>query len=119
MSHAQCTWFDRILLSLSHSTPSLLCLLNGSIPCNPRHGVQFGRLAEQSPVTGFEADDPVEVCIREVTTMLSPSRRASIGSSYNSGEDIATTRASSELDGRQNWGVLASPLFTKERERQV
>ena len=32
MSHAQCTWLDRIRLPLPRSTPSLLYLLNGSIP---------------------------------------------------------------------------------------
>ena len=47
--------------------------------------------------------------------MLLPSRRASIGSTYNSGEDIATP-ASSEMDERQCMGMLASPLFTQKRD---
>ena len=51
MSHAQCTWLDRILLP----PPSLLYLLNGTIPCDPQHGVQFGRLPEQSSTAGYEA----------------------------------------------------------------
>ena len=38
MSHAQCSWLDRILFLLPHSTPSLL---NGSISCNPQHGLLF------------------------------------------------------------------------------
>ena len=50
LSHAQSTWPDRIPLPPSHSTPSLLYPLNGSIPCNPQHGVQFGGLAKQSPI---------------------------------------------------------------------
>ena len=47
--------------------------------------------------------------------MLVPSRRAGIGSTYNSGEDIATTPASSEVDERPNMGMLASPALTQER----
>ena len=47
--------------------------------------------------------------------MLLPSRKASIGSTYNSGEDIATY-ASSEAGERQSMGMLASPLFTQKRE---
>ena len=51
MSHAQCSWLDRIPFPLPHSTPSPLYPLNGSISCNPQQGVPFGRLAEQSPTT--------------------------------------------------------------------
>ena len=51
MSHAQCSWLDRIPFPLPRSTPSLLYPLNGSISCNPQQGVPFGRLAEQSPIT--------------------------------------------------------------------
>ena len=43
--------------------------------------------------------------------MLLPSRGASIGSTCNS-----TTPVSSEVDERQNMGMLASPLFTQKRE---
>ena len=68
--------------------------LKWSISCNPQHGVQF---AEQSPITGYEPNDLVEDSSTEVATMFQPSRRASVGSTYNSGEDIATTLASSDL----------------------
>ena len=51
MSHAQCSWLDRIPFPLPRSTPSPLYPLNGSISCNPQQGVPFGRLAEQSPTT--------------------------------------------------------------------
>ena len=51
MSHAQCIWLDRIPVPPPHSTPSLLYPLNASILRNPQHGVPFGRLAEQSPIT--------------------------------------------------------------------
>ena len=116
MSHAQCTWLDRILLSPPHSTPSLLCLLNWSILCNPQHGVQFGRFAELCFVTVYdEPNDPVEVRSTEVTTMLSPPRRASIGSTSNSGEETATTPASSEVGERPNLGLLALLLLTQTR----
>ena len=94
MSHAHCTWLDRILLPLPHSTPSLFHPLKWSISCNPQHGIQF---AEQSPITGYEPNDLVEDSSTEVATMFQPSRRASVGSTYNSGEDIATTLASSDL----------------------
>ena len=47
--------------------------------------------------------------------MLLPSRTACIGSTYNSGEDIATTLASSEVDEGLNLGMLASPLLTQKR----
>ena len=42
-------------------------------------------------------------------------RRASIGSTYNSGEDTATTPASSEVCERPNLGLLASLLLTQTR----
>ena len=64
-----------------------------------------------------EPNDAVVVSRAQVATMLSPSRRASIGSTYNSGEDIATTLASFEVDEKTNLGMLASPLLTQERER--
>ena len=58
-------------------------------------------------MTVYVPNDSVEVGSTEVTTVLSPPRRASIGSTYNSGEDIATTPALSEVDGRPNLGLLA------------
>ena len=78
-------------------------------------GGQFGRFAEQSPLTDYEPNDPVDVSSTEGTPMLLPSRRASIGSTKKSSEDIATTLASSEVDERQSMGMLASPLFTRKR----
>ena len=118
MSHAQRTWLDHIPLPLPHSTPSVLHPLNGRIPCNPQHGVQCGRLAEPSTITIFEPNDPVEVGSTEVPPVLLPSRRASFGSAYNSGEDVTTTPVSSEVDERPYWGMLASPC-SHRRERQV
>ena len=48
--------------------------------------------------------------------MLLPSTRARFGSTFNSGEDVAATLASSEVDERHNLGMLGSSLFTQERE---
>ena len=95
MPHAQCTWIDRILHPLLHSTPYLLYPSHGSTHSDPQHGAQFGRLAVLSPT-----NHPVG---------------ASIVSTYNSSEDIATTLASPGVDGIQDLGMLASPLFTKKR----
>ena len=100
MSYA---WLDRITFLLPHSTPSLHYLSNRSNSCVPQRRVPFGRMAEQSPLTGCEPSDLVEVSSTEVTTMLSPLRKASIGSTYNSGEDVATTPASSEVEKRPTW----------------
>ena len=62
-------------------------------------GLLFGRMAEQSPLAGYEPNAPVDVSSTEVATLL-PSRKASIGLTYNSGEDIVTTPAVSEVDER-------------------
>ena len=49
----------------------------------------------------YEPNVTVEASSAEVAPMLSPSRRASFGSTYNSREDVATTLVSSEVDKRQ------------------
>ena len=120
MSHAPCSRLDRIPFPPPHSTPSLLYPPNRSIiPCNPQQGVHFGRLAEQSLLTN---NDPVEVSSTEVSTVFLPQRKASMhwfDLQYNSGEDIATTLASSEVDERPNWGMLASPLLTRVTRRET
>ena len=105
MSH---TWLDRALFFLPHSTsssPSLLDLPNRTKPCVPPQGPMFGRFAEQSPFTGYEPNAPVEVGGTDVTTVLLPSRKASIGSTCNSGEDMVTTPAVSEVDERSTFGT--------------
>ena len=58
----------------------------------------FARFAEESPLVGYEPNALVEVSRTEVTTTLLLSRKASIGSTYNSGDDIAATPAASEMD---------------------
>ena len=65
--------------------------------------------------TGYESNAPVEDGSTDVTTVLLPSRTASIGSTYNSGEDIGTTSAVLEVDERSKFGMLASALLTREK----
>ena len=48
---------------------------------------------------------------------LCSNHRASLGSTYNSGEDIVTTPGSSEVDDRPSLRMLASPLFTQKRAK--
>ena len=81
-----------------------------------RKQLLLGLFAEQSPLTGCEPNAPVEVSITEVTTLL-PSRKTSIEPTDNSGEDIVTTPAVSEVDARSDSGMLASPLLTQERDK--
>ena len=109
------------LFSVQHDTPTSSSLLyppNRTNPRAPQPGFLFGRFTEQSPLTGCEPNAPVEVSSTEVTTTLLHSRKASIGSTYNSGEDIVTTLAVSQVDERSDLGMLASPLLTHERDRR-
>ena len=114
------TMLDHVPFSLHHvaSTSSLLNPPNRTNPCAPQSGLLFGRFAEQSPLTGYDPSAPVEVSSTEVTTTLLPSRKASIGSTHKSGEDIVTTLAVSEVDERSNLGMLASPLLSQERDKR-
>ena len=110
---------DPAPLSSTLSTPtssSLLLPPNRTNPCEPQAGLWFGCFAGQSPLTGCEPNAPVGVTSTEVTETLLPSRKESIGSTYNSGEDNPITPAVSEVDERSDLGMLASPLLTKERE---
>ena len=47
--------------------------------------------------------------------LQSSKRRPSRASTYNSGEDIATTSVDSEVNDAHTMGNLASPLYTQER----
>ena len=69
-----------------------------SVPSHGRSASLSGRLAEETPLTGYEPNVTVEVSSAEVTPTLLPSTRASFGSAYNSGEDVTTTPVSSEVD---------------------
>ena len=116
LKRSQCSWLDCIPFPLRYSTPSPLYPLKGSTHRNPQQGVPFSSSCRTEPDNRFSR---LAVCSTEVTTMLLSSRRASIGSTYNSGEDIGATPASSEVDERPNLGMVVSSLLTKERERQV
>ena len=67
-----------------------------------KNDLLFGRFAGRSFLSGCGPRGPVDSISIEVTTMLQPSRKASIGSTYNFGEDIVTTLALSEVDERSN-----------------
>ena len=108
MFNAQSSLLDPLHLALPTRTSSLLFPSHGDIPCDPRPGAQFGRLAEQSSFAGYEPNDHIEVDNSEVTPMFFQ-RRTSIASPCNSGEDVAARLA-------QTVGMLASPLRAQESE---
>ena len=70
MSHAQCSWLDRIPFLLPHSTPSLLYLLNGSISCNPQHGLLFDNVTDAS---FFFASEDYSILLRHMNGMVDTS----------------------------------------------
>ena len=74
----------------------------------PQQGLMSGRSFKQSPSTSYEPNSPVEDSSAEVTTMLSASTEASIGSTFNSGEDLGTIHAVSMVAERSNWATLVS-----------
>ena len=55
-----------------------------------------GKASCPSPLEGYEPNAPVEVISTEVTPTLLLSRRGSIGSTSDTGDDIATTPAALE-----------------------
>ena len=119
MSHASCSWLDRVPFLLPHSTPSLLSCVQEFLHLATR--IKEFRLVvlpnRARPITGCQVNDPVEVSSSEVRTMLLPSRKASIGSTYNSGVGIATAPSLSEVDERSNLGMLSSPLLPQEGDQ--
>ena len=109
----------RCLQKHSTSTSSLLLLLfpsNRTNTCSPPTGHWFGRFAEQSPLTGYEANAPVEMSSTGATPIILLSRKGSIGSTCNSVDDLASTPAVSETSERVDLGMLASPLLSQETE---
>ena len=63
--HAQSSLSDYLPLPLPHGTPR-----TETPTAIHSFGGQFGRLAGESPLTGYEPNDPVEVSSSEVTPML-------------------------------------------------
>ena len=115
MSHAQALWSDFPPFPLPQQVPSLQNPSHSvEHPCAPRTGGRSGRLAEQSPPTGYEPNVTVEVISAEVTPVLLSSRRASFCSAFDSGEDVTTTPVSSEVDERQSMDMLAPPLLVQK-----
>ena len=87
---AQSSLLDRPHLAHPTRTPSSLFPSHGDTPCDPRPGAQSGRLAEQSPFTSYEPNDLIEVNGSEATPILFQGR-PSTASTYNPGEDSAST----------------------------
>ena len=67
-------------------------------------------MAEQSPITGYELKDLIEIS-SEQTPINFPSRR----NSFTTDIDVPTIVAS-DIAGIIEAGQLTSPLFTQERE---
>ena len=82
----------------------------------PLHAGLLGRLAFQSPLTGYEPNAIVEVSCTEATLVHHASRRTSFCSASNSGEDATMAPVSSEVDERQRIRRLPSPLLMHKRE---
>ena len=79
-----------------------------------------GRFAAHSLLTVYEPNAPVEVSSAEVTTTLMLSRRGSIGSTYNSGDDIATGPTPEISSARCPSQISASlPTFVPQRAKEA
>ena len=117
------TLLDPPQTSPSQSTPTLSALLFPShwpTTCTAQTGLLFcGRFAEQSPLTGYELNAPVEVSSTETKPIILPSRKGSIGWTCNSVDGLTTTSAVREICERSDLGMLASSQSSQERERQM
>ena len=117
MSHSHSLWSALPPFLLPQHTPSLLHPSHSDEqPLDPRTAGRSGRLAVQSPLSGYEPNTTVKISSAEVPPIHLPSRRASFCSVNNSGQGATTTPGSSEVDERQSMGVLASPLLMQKRE---
>ena len=67
-------------------------------------------LAEQSPLTGYEPKNLIEICSQH-TPINFPSRRNSFNTDFNDVPTIAASEDTDTLGAR-----MTSPLFTQERE---
>ena len=96
------------------STPTSLPLTGiRRPPCaTPHRGIQFGRLAESTPLTFYEPKTCIDVS-SEHTPINYPSRRNSFDTYYN---DLATTVAASEPPDMKEVGQSTSPLLFQDRE---
>ena len=98
--------------------PPLLPQSHGEDPLQsiPLHVGLLGRLAIQSPLTGYEPNATVEISCTEATLVHHASRRTSFCSASNSGEDATTAPVTSGVDERQRIRRLPSPLLMQKRE---
>ena len=78
----------------------------------PLGGLLFDRMAEQTRLKGDEPKSLIEVS-GEHTPIYVPSRKNSFNTDFN---DLTTTVAASEITNAMEVGLLASPLFSQERE---
>ena len=89
------------------------CDWNQEIPCaTPHGGLQFGRLVEPTPLTGYDPKTCIDVS-SEQTPVSYLSRRNSVNTDYN---DLTTTVAVSETPDMKEVGQSTSPLLLQERE---
>ena len=119
MSHAQSLLFPCLPSSArSTRTPvptSLFFLSHGDDHCDdPRHGATFGQLAESNTLTGYEPNDLTEMNNTGGTPIFF--HRPSVTSTYDSAESTTTPPLKSDLDDEQIRNMLASPLYSQERE---
>ena len=76
---------------LAESASSHLIPSHWPTTSTPQTGLLFGRFAERSPLKGNNPNAPVAQGSTEATPTLLPSRKGSIGSTKNSGDDFAVT----------------------------
>ena len=95
--------------STPHPTQSSMLMTEMSMnPCaSPPGGVLFGRIAEQSPLTGYEPKSRIEVS-SEHTPIYFTSRKNSFNTDFTS-----------KITGTIEAGQFTSPLFTQEVEVQT
>ena len=84
---------------------------SGETCADPRSGSLFGRMADQSPITGFEPKDLIEIS-SEYTPIHFPSRKNSLTADT---DDVRTVIAS-DITETIEAGQLTSPLITQERD---
>ena len=105
---------DRFPSFCSTPPPTQSSLLNTGMSMNrcatPSGSLFFGRVAEQSLLTGYETKSLIEVS-SEHTPINFPSRKGSFNSN-----DLTTTVAASGVTDTIEVGQLTSPLFSQERE---
>ena len=109
-----CHVFHRNLLGVLDPPPlfpSTLVTESGTTCVDPRSGAFCGRVAEQSPITGYEPKDLTEIS-SEYTPINFPSRK----NSFTTDIDDVPIVVASDITETIEVGQLTSPLFTQERE---